>query len=338
MLLHSVVLYQGLSSDYVPNCKFGNYVHSNGVTRDPRPWRCTLALYPCRGVYTLGVRRRTLNVEKPMNYCKHMFGLLIVFAIAYVPAAFGQIPPLSIEPSASKIQSITVLGNQSDSDVTGAPFSAVEESMYSHRRSDQTLEHRSSETTHFYRDGQGRTRAERYEASYVGETKSWLKSSYIADPVAGFLYELDPKNHKATRWAWDAHSRELAAAKDREISSGRSAAEIAEMQEAESHAKTESLGISELEGLRVEGYRQSLELPKGAIGNERSFEVVFETWISPELQVAVKTTRDTGTTVRETQLTKIDRSEPDPTLFRVPADYRLEYGGVETVVVGGTAP
>jgi hypothetical protein len=272
-----------------------------------------------------------------MSYRNYCLGLLIVFVIASIPAAVSQIPPLLIGPSGSEIQSITILGNQSDADVTGAPFSAVEESMYSHRQDDGTLENRSSVTTHFYRDGQGRTRAERYEASYIGETKSWLKSIYIADPVAGFLYQLDPENHKATRWVWDAHARETAGAKNHEIFDGHSVEEVAAIQEAESRAKTESLGTSEIERLRVEGYRQSLEVPKGAIGNELPFEVVLETWISPELKVAVETTRSTSTTVRKTQLTKVDRSEPDPALFRVPADYRLEDGHVESVVVVGVA-
>jgi hypothetical protein len=273
-----------------------------------------------------------------MSYRKYYLGLLIVFMIACVPAAFGQIPPLLIGPSVSEIQSITILGNQSDADVTGAPFSAVEESMYSHRQDDGTLEKRSSVTTHFYRDGQGRTRAERYEASYIGETKSWLKSIYIVDPIAGFLYQLDPENHKATRWVWDAHSREMSGVKDREIFSGPSTEEAAAIQQAESHATMESLGTSKIEGLRIEGYRQSLEVPKGAIGNERSFEVALETWVSPELKVAVETTRSTSTTVRETRLTKVDRSEPDPALFRLPADYRLEDGRIENVVVGGATP
>jgi hypothetical protein len=88
--------------------------------------------------------------------------------------------------------------------------------------------------------------------------------------------------------------------------------------------------------LHIEGYRQSLEVPKDAIGNERAF--VLATWISPELKVAVETTRSTATTVKETRLTNVDRSEPDPALFRVPADYRLEEGRVENVVVGGSAP
>jgi hypothetical protein len=275
-------------------------------------------------------------IEKSMSYRK-LFGMSIVFLTA-CSAAFSQIPPLLIKPSGSEIQSITILGNQSDTDVTGAPFSAVEESMYSHRLDDGTLERRSSVTTHFYRDGQGRTRAERYEASYIGETKSWLRSIYIADPVAGFLYQLDPENHKATRWVWDAHSQELAGTKNHEISDGRSVEEVAAIQEAESHATTESLGNREIEGLKVEGYRQSLEVPKGAIGNERPFEVVLETWISSELKVAVEATRSTATTVRETRLTKVDRREPDSALFHVPADYRVEVGRVENVVVGGAAP
>lgn len=272
-----------------------------------------------------------------MSLRKYAFGLPIVVIIICSSAAFCQIAPLSIVPSESRVQSITILGNQSDTNVIDAPFSAVEESMYSHRQSDYTLDNRSSVTTHFYRDGQGRTRAERYDTSYNGETKSWLKSIYIADPVAGFLYQLDPENHKAVRLDWDARARELAAVRTQDISSTQSAEETAATQEAESHATTVSLGIRAIEELQVEGNRQFLKVPQDAIGYERSFEVTFETWISPELKVAVEMTRDTGTTVRKTRLINIDRSEPDPALFRVPTDYRLEDGRIESAGAGGTA-
>ncbi|HEV7682376.1 MAG TPA: energy transducer TonB [Pyrinomonadaceae bacterium] len=92
----------------------------------------------------------------------------------------------------------------------------------------------------------------------------------------------------------------------------------------EENAKTESLGKQSVEGVEAEGTRQTVEIPAGAIGNERSIEMVFERWYSPELQVVVMTKhsdpRFGETTYR---LTNISRTEPARELFEVPADYNL---------------
>lgn len=90
----------------------------------------------------------------------------------------------------------------------------------------------------------------------------------------------------------------------------------------EENAKTESLGKQLVEGVEAEGTRRTVEIPAGAIGNERPIEIVFERWYSPELQVVVMTKhsdpRFGETTYR---LTNITRTEPVHELFEVPADY-----------------
>jgi len=262
-------------------------------------------------------------MKNDISFC---FGFLLL--VAFSQAGLAQLAPLSIDASESWIQEVTILGNQSDADVIGVPYSAIEESRYSHRQPDGSLEDRSAYTTHIYRDSQGRIRAERYTTSYLdGTTKSWLDSIYIADPVAGFLYRLHPENRIATRWPWDASSRAVRVAQDREVFPTHSAEESAAIQEVESHATMESLGIDKMEGLTVEGYRQTISVPAGTEGNERPFKVVLETWISPELKIAVLSIRDSSVVgVRKTQVTKIDRSEPNPALFQVPPDYKLEDG------------
>jgi hypothetical protein len=68
-------------------------------------------------------------------------------------------------------------------------------------------------------------------------------------------------------------------------------------------------------------------IPAGQIGNSQPIETVHETWMSDDLKVPVlvKTTDPrTGTTT--TQLTNINRSEPDPALFQVPSDYTVRKG------------
>jgi hypothetical protein len=75
----------------------------------------------------------------------------------------------------------------------------------------------------------------------------------------------------------------------------------------------------------VEGTRITTTYPTGSFGNDRPFAAVSETWVSKDLREVILSKRSdprTGETVQ--QLTDIDRSEPDPTLFRIPADYTVE--------------
>jgi hypothetical protein len=111
------------------------------------------------------------------------------------------------------------------------------------------------------------------------------------------------------------------------------------IEEAESHVDTQYMGQATREGLVVDGWRQSLSVPARTAGNERAYDIVVESWISPKLKVNVFSRRDTETTVRETRLTKINLSEPDQALFKVPADYKIEDAPEgEGVTVGGVAP
>jgi hypothetical protein len=62
----------------------------------------------------------------------------------------------------------------------------------------------------------------------------------------------------------------------------------------------------------------------GSIDNDRDFTVISEAWISPELKTTVRQmTSDPRTGTVTTELSNIDRSEPDPVLFNPPAGYKL---------------
>src|SRR6202011_304482 len=92
--------------------------------------------------------------------------------------------------------------------------------------------------------------------------------------------------------------------------------------------KTELLGTQIIEGVSAEGKRVTETIAAGKVGNERAIEVVNETWYSAELQTVVKSRHSdprTGDVVYS--LTNISRAEPDPTLFQVPADYKVREDG-----------
>jgi TonB family protein len=90
----------------------------------------------------------------------------------------------------------------------------------------------------------------------------------------------------------------------------------------------ESLGKQSVEGVEAEGTRTTVTIPAGAIGNERPILITSERWYSAELQTVVKTSHSDprfGETVY--RLTNINRSEPDRSLFEVPAGFTVVEGG-----------
>lgn len=92
-----------------------------------------------------------------------------------------------------------------------------------------------------------------------------------------------------------------------------------------SSAKTESLGEKTIEGLPVTGTRNTKTIPAGTIGNDKDLVITRETWYSPDLKLVIQSLQ-TDPRFGETtySLTNIQRNEPDPALFQVPAGYKIE--------------
>jgi hypothetical protein len=90
-------------------------------------------------------------------------------------------------------------------------------------------------------------------------------------------------------------------------------------------AKTESLGNKSIEGVPATGTRETKTIPVGAIGNDKDLAITRETWYSPDLKLVLQSTQ-TDPRFGETtySLTNIQRNEPDPSLFQVPAGYKVE--------------
>ena len=96
----------------------------------------------------------------------------------------------------------------------------------------------------------------------------------------------------------------------------------------EGEVNQEQLGAQTIEGVAAEGTRVTFTIAAGKIGNDRPIVTVNERWYSKELQTVVLS-KNSDPRMGETtyRLTNIDRSEPDPSLFQVPADYTVEDGG-----------
>ena len=91
--------------------------------------------------------------------------------------------------------------------------------------------------------------------------------------------------------------------------------------------KTEDLGTETMQGVSVQGVRTTRTIPAGQIGNDKPIDIVTEIWTSPDLHTIVYSKRsDPRTGEQIFQLTNIVRSEPDASLFTVPADFKLADG------------
>lgn len=209
-------------------------------------------------------------------------------------------------------------------------------------------------TAMVYRDSEGRTRREQsinavgpYTAS--GEAPQMI---FINDPVAGVNYIIDSKNHSARKMDFSAGIRtridktteaaikdqqkvaekkvEIARAGGFEMRVGPGDGPVAIERSTgwaidSKNAKKEQLGKQTIEGVEAEGTRTTITIPAGDIGNDAPIYIVSESWYSPELQTVVMTKHSDPRMGENTyRLTNINRSEPAPSLFELPADYTVK--------------
>jgi hypothetical protein len=90
---------------------------------------------------------------------------------------------------------------------------------------------------------------------------------------------------------------------------------------------TEDLGSQTMEGVLVNGVRTTHTIPAGQIGNDRPIAIATEVWTSPDLKTVVYSKRSDPRMGEQTfRLTNIVRTEPSPSLFTVPADFKIVEG------------
>jgi hypothetical protein len=231
--------------------------------------------------------------------------------------------------------------------VTGSPFSATAVSESTQTLADGNRITHKTQTT-LYRDSQGRVRKEVSLPAIGPLAANAGPHSFIVinDPVAqtGYVLETDKKiARQLPHWkekekmkggpgmpAPDAEagasvSVEGGAAGDGE---GNVMYFAHKRIEDDSDVKKEDLGMQTVGGVGAQGTRITRTIPAGQFGNEKPIVIVSERWYSADLQMIVKSTRNDprfGTTTYT--LTNIQRTEPNPSLFTVPAGYTVKTGG-----------
>jgi hypothetical protein len=219
------------------------------------------------------------------------------------------------------------LGRRAGKPVPGAPFSA--QVIFENTRTLPNGVHITETATGaLYRDSQGRVRRDKPRD---GETEIAI----IDDPVAGVQYRLHLFQHTVAKMTYsDMESEErgvqehitaeLAERKAKRAERAERGEAISQEKKggAISEPKTESLAAQTIDGIQVKGTRVTRTVAAGAMGNDKEFDIVQETWYSPALQMVVMFKMNNPTRGDLTmKLANINQGEPQHSLFEPPSDF-----------------
>jgi hypothetical protein len=198
--------------------------------------------------------------------------------------------------------------------VNGQPCTAVEKITESTPVSNgATITKRFEERK--WRDAQGRFRKEEAVVS-EGQEPVFEKVS-IVDPVKNTLTMLNLTKKTATvfrlpdQGQWKLHPYvELS---DKEL-----------MAMPGVKVKVEKLDGKTIAGVYAVGRRVTRTRPPGSIGNDKQIVSVSERWVSPDLKLLLASSMDDLRQKQTREVTQLDRVDPDPALFSIPADFTVK--------------
>jgi|ERR1700677_1604436 hypothetical protein len=190
---------------------------------------------------------------------------------------------------------------------TGCPLSAVIQVTIT-----QTLADGTHIQTNFkalvYRDSLGRIR---YETHNPADTTPNMIE--ISDPVEGFSYFILPQKDAV------AYRYKLGPPRMQQSAQGQTTPAP------EPKIATETLGVQQFEGVLATGTKTTRTTPAGAEGNDRALTTVRETWSSRDIGITLlEKTSDPRNGDSERRMTNLEHTEPEATLFQVPANYTLQ--------------
>lgn len=232
------------------------------------------------------------------------------------------------------------------SPVKGAPFCTNISTEHTQQFADGNRIH-TTDTSVMCRDSEGRIRRES-DLNFLGAVPQGAKERKlvtIIDPVAGFRYVLDTQEKTARKMPMMLRKYLGAPIKDGGPETASAGAQTFQYKVEGSAGAgtvntfyiardgkapdgpaptTENLGDQTINGIHATGTRITTTIPAGKMGNEMPIEVTSERWYSPELKATVMTKHsDPWAGELKTQFTNVNTSEPDPSLFTIPSDYRV---------------
>jgi hypothetical protein len=251
------------------------------------------------------------------------------------------LPPSKIAAGLPPLQ-IRQFADAPETSKTGAPYSAVGTAETVQTLADgNRIVH--SNSSHYYRDGSGRTRTE-LSLSAVGPFTLDESSTVvmITDPTTKQRIVLHPGQKRAEVLplgavgpAAGAGSRQAVEVSGGSVNNKTGDASSATGSPSAAPGRctpgaapvlstTVQVGQKTFAGLTASGTRTEYTIPAGQIGNDQPISVTAEKWVNDELGVTLASTvHDPMIGDSQFYLTQIKRSEPDPSLFVVPADYTV---------------
>jgi hypothetical protein len=199
--------------------------------------------------------------------------------------------------------------------ITGAPFTAIVHTEWVRYLADggtfTLINHRP-----IARDSEGRIYEERWTlVPKNGKIASEKTTIQIGDPNAHTLYNCfvfnNPRNCTLGRFS----ETTTAIYKPAMRKSG-------PLPHGEGSVTHEDLGKDNIEGIEVEGARDTITYDEGAIGNDRPESVKREFWYAPSLGINLRSeVSDPGFGKQTFTITDVNLSEPDPKLYELPAGF-----------------
>lgn len=222
--------------------------------------------------------------------------------------------------------------------VTNQPYAAVFDSETVQKAADGTTA-TTRVVTRVYRDTDGRTRREQtfYPAGATPGANDAAQSVTIYDPVSRWKYSLNPAARTAERFKLPT-ALPTGAIFNNQVPQ---LVKIFRQENPQTGAVTAytlpapvllPLGNQTIAGVPTAGWRVTMRVPAGALGNAAAVDATYETWFSLDLKLLVKCTVANPTSGSHTLLARsISRTAPAAALFAVPADYTTrEMGAVRT--------
>lgn len=229
--------------------------------------------------------------------------------------------------------------------VKGAPFCATVVTEHTQSLADGNRIY-TNDSSRLCRDSEGRTRRDAgLNLLGAGPETAAPKLVKIVDPVAGVRYLLDSENKIAQKMPLmtevrtidaEAPASEHAPGERKQVMiyqrSGGPGGDVMVNDvmvkrigpDSGENAPSENLGDQSIDGIHATGTRITTTIPAGKMGNEKPITVTSERWYSPELKVTVMTKHnDPWAGELKTELKNVNASEPDASLFTVPADYKV---------------
>lgn len=209
--------------------------------------------------------------------------------------------------------------------VTGVPFSAVQVVQTQEALTDGNTITKKYQTN-IARDSQGRVRTEETITPRSGSTGQTQTIVTILDYVAQTRTVLD----SSTMTAWQSPLRVPSSNRGgglRPAGTAFAPRVAGAGQENAPNITRTTMAPQVVNGVLASGTQHVEVIPAGQIGNERAIQITRQTWVSNALKVPVQIrSSDPRFGITSMELTNIVQSEPNGSLFVVPAGYTVKQG------------